>query len=45
LRGSELGQYTCSNLLRKLEAANSESDDENFMMIDGDEELVKMPNS
>jgi hypothetical protein len=36
LRGSEIGQYSCSKLLKELEAADSESDEENFMLVDGD---------
>jgi hypothetical protein len=41
--GSMIGQYSCANLLKELEAADSESEEESFMMVDGDDELVKMP--
>jgi hypothetical protein len=40
-----MGQYSCSNLLKELEAADSESGEENFMIVDGDDELVKIHDS
>jgi hypothetical protein len=43
--GSAIGQYSCTNLLKELEAADSESVEENLMLVDGDDELVKNPNS
>jgi hypothetical protein len=45
LMGSAIGQYSCTNLLKELDAANSESEEENFMLVDGDDELIKVPDS
>jgi hypothetical protein len=40
---SEIGQYSCTRLLREMEAAMSESEGEDTVMVEGDEELVRIP--
>jgi hypothetical protein len=42
---SLIGQYSCANLLKELDAADSESNEEKFMLVDGDDELVRVPES
>jgi hypothetical protein len=44
LKGSELGQYSYTQLFREMEATLTDSDEENFGMTD-DDELVKLPDS
>jgi hypothetical protein len=45
LLGSAIGQYSCTNLLKELEAVDIESEEDNVMLFDGDEELVKICDS
>jgi hypothetical protein len=43
IRESEIGQYSCSNLLRKMEVVLSESDKEDVVMTARDEEVMFLP--
>jgi hypothetical protein len=43
IRESELGQYSCSNLLRDMEVAMSESDMEDVEMAEREDELAFLP--
>jgi hypothetical protein len=43
LDNAEIGQYSCSKLLKELEAAESDSDPEDLMVTEDDVELVRIP--
>jgi hypothetical protein len=41
----ELGDYSCAKLLREMEATTSNSRDDHLCMAEGDDELVRIPES
>jgi hypothetical protein len=43
IRECEIGQYSCFNLLRDMEAVMSESDKEDVVMAERDEDVVFLP--
>jgi hypothetical protein len=45
LQNIEVGQYSCTKLLREMEAALTESNEEDLKMAEGDDELIRLPES
>jgi hypothetical protein len=43
LEGSELGQYSCTKLLKEMEVLEAEDDEEEYVMRMEDDELVSLP--
>jgi hypothetical protein len=42
---SEIGQYPCSKLLREMEAVDLDVEEEDLIIINDDDELVRLPES